>query len=90
MNLHANAALSLNARRRLVARVIDEGWSLTSAAAAAEVSDRTARKWGGPLARGWGGGPVGSVVSTAPSADSDTGGAGRRDRRATQRSDDRR
>jgi len=45
MNLHANAALSLNARRRLVARVVDEGWSLTSAAAAAEVSDRTARKW---------------------------------------------
>ena len=45
MNLHANAALSLNARRRLVARVVDEGWSLTSAARAAEVSDRTARKW---------------------------------------------
>jgi transposase InsO family protein len=45
MNLHANAALSLNARRRLVARVVDEGWSLTSAARAAEVSDHTARKW---------------------------------------------
>ena len=45
MNLHANAALSLNARRRLVARIVDEGWSLTSAARAAEVSDRTARKW---------------------------------------------
>jgi len=44
MKLHANAALSLNGRRRLVARV-DEGWSLTSAAAAAEVSVRTARKW---------------------------------------------
>jgi transposase-like protein len=46
MNLHANAALSLNGRRRLAVRVVvEEGWSLTEAAAAAEVSDRTARKW---------------------------------------------
>src|SRR3954469_19011239 len=45
MKLHANAALSLNQRRRLVARVVEEGWSLTQAAEAAEVSDRTAGKW---------------------------------------------
>jgi transposase InsO family protein/transposase len=45
MKLHGNAALSLNQRRRLVRRVLEEGWSLTSAAAAAEVSERTARKW---------------------------------------------
>src|SRR3954470_16401776 len=45
MKLHANAALSLNQRRRLVGRVVDEGWSLTKAAEAAEVSDRTAAKW---------------------------------------------
>ena len=45
MKLHGNAALSLNKRRRLVHRVIDEGWSLTKAAAAAEVSEPTARKW---------------------------------------------
>src|SRR3954449_13210663 len=45
MQLHANAALSLNQRRRLVARVVEEGWSLTKAAEAAEVSDRTAAKW---------------------------------------------
>jgi transposase InsO family protein len=45
MKLHANAALSLNQRRRMVARVIEQGWSLTEAAEAAEVSDRTAAKW---------------------------------------------
>jgi len=45
MKLHANAALSLNQRRRLVCRVVDEEWSLTKAAEAAEVSDRTAAKW---------------------------------------------
>jgi transposase InsO family protein len=45
MKLHANAALSLNRRRVLVGRVVDEQWTLTSAAAAAEVSVRCARKW---------------------------------------------
>jgi transposase len=45
MKLHANAALSLNQRRRLVGRVLEEGWSLAKAAEAAEVSDRTAAKW---------------------------------------------
>jgi transposase InsO family protein len=45
MKLHANAALSLNQRRRLARRVVDEGWSLAEAAEAAEVSERTARKW---------------------------------------------
>src|SRR3954469_14231956 len=45
MKLHANAALSLNQRRRLVGRVVEEGWSLTKAAEAAEVSDRTCSKW---------------------------------------------
>ncbi|HEX8743091.1 MAG TPA: leucine zipper domain-containing protein [Thermoleophilaceae bacterium] len=45
MDLHANAALSLNKRRLLVQRVVDERWTLTQAAAAAEVSVRCARKW---------------------------------------------
>jgi transposase InsO family protein len=45
MNLHANAALSLNRRRRLCERVVAEQWTLTKAAEAAEVSVRTARKW---------------------------------------------
>ena len=47
MKLHANAALSLNHRRRLVARVLEQGWSLRKAAEAAEVSERTAAKWVG-------------------------------------------
>ncbi len=45
MKLHANAALSLNQRRRLTRRIVEEGWSLAEAAEAAEVSERTARKW---------------------------------------------
>src|SRR3954471_9557956 len=45
MKLHANAALSLNGRRRLSERVIVEEWTVTKAAEAAEVSVRTARKW---------------------------------------------
>jgi transposase InsO family protein len=45
MRLHANAALSLNKRRVLVHRVVEEEWSLTKAALAAEVSEPTARKW---------------------------------------------
>jgi transposase InsO family protein len=45
MKLHGNAALTLKKRRLLCQRVIDETWSLTKAAAAAEVSERTAGKW---------------------------------------------
>ena len=45
MKLHANAALSLKQRERMVGRVIELGWSVSSAAAAAEVSDRTCSKW---------------------------------------------
>jgi transposase InsO family protein len=45
MKLHANAALSLNKRRQLATRIVEQDWSLTSAAAAAEVSERTASKW---------------------------------------------
>jgi transposase InsO family protein len=45
MELHANAALSLNKRRLLCRRVVGERWTLTQAAAAAEVSVRCARKW---------------------------------------------
>lgn len=45
MNLHANAALSLKGRRRLVAAVVEGDRSLAQAASAAGVSERTARKW---------------------------------------------
>ena len=47
MKLHANAALTLNKRRQLCGRVIEQGWSLGAAAAAAETSERTAGKWVG-------------------------------------------
>jgi transposase InsO family protein len=47
MKLHANAALSLNKRRQLARRVVEQRWTLTEAAAAAEVSVRCARKWVG-------------------------------------------
>ena len=45
MKLHANAALSLNQRRRLARRVNEEGWSAARVAGAQEVSQPTARKW---------------------------------------------
>jgi transposase InsO family protein len=45
MRLHANAALSLTQRRRMVLRVLEQGWSITAAAAAAETSPRTCGKW---------------------------------------------
>jgi transposase InsO family protein len=45
MKLHANAALSLTQRRRMVLRVIEQGWTIKQAAAAAETSARTCGKW---------------------------------------------
>jgi transposase InsO family protein len=45
MKMHANARLSLKGRELLVGRVQDAGWSLSAAAEAAGISDRTARKW---------------------------------------------
>ena len=45
MKLHANAALSWQGRRLLARRVVEQGWTLRAAAAAAGVSVRCARKW---------------------------------------------
>jgi transposase InsO family protein len=45
MKLHGNAKLSVKGRQLLVERIEQAGWSLTEAAEAAGVSDRTARKW---------------------------------------------
>jgi transposase InsO family protein len=47
MNLHANAALSLNKRRDLCRRVVEKGWTVRKAAEAGEVSVRCAGKWVG-------------------------------------------
>jgi transposase InsO family protein len=51
MNLHANAALSLNRRRQLCRRVVEEHWTVARAAAMSEVSERCARKWVGRYRR---------------------------------------
>ena len=65
MKLHANARLSRKGRELLVARVEDAGWSLSVAAEAAGISDRTARKW---IARHQAEGPDGLLDrSSAPS-----------------------
>jgi transposase InsO family protein len=45
MKLHRNAALSWCGRRQLVRRVVDDGWTVSAAAAAAGVSVRCAAKW---------------------------------------------
>ena len=45
MKIHANARTCPNSRRLLVRRIEEEGWSLTAAAEAAGVSERTAAKW---------------------------------------------
>jgi transposase InsO family protein len=45
MKLHANAALSLTQRRRMVRRVLEQGWSIKTAAAVAETSPQTCGKW---------------------------------------------
>ena len=45
MKLHRNARTCPKSRALIAARVIDQGWSLRSAAEAAGVSEPTARKW---------------------------------------------
>ena len=45
MKVHANAPLGPKGRRIMVLRVVEDGWSLTAAAAAAGVSERTCHKW---------------------------------------------
>jgi transposase InsO family protein len=66
MKLHANARLSVKGRELLVDRVLARGWSLRSAAAAAGISERTARKW---LARHRAEGSVGLLDrSSAPTS----------------------
>jgi transposase InsO family protein len=45
MKMHANARLSLKGRELLIDRVQRAGWSVSAAAEAAGISDRTARKW---------------------------------------------
>jgi transposase InsO family protein len=45
MKLHGNARTCPNSRRLLVARVIEQGWSVTAAAEATGVTERTVYRW---------------------------------------------
>jgi transposase InsO family protein/transposase len=45
MQLHANAALSLNGRRAMVGLVVDHGLSIAETAERFRVSEKTCRKW---------------------------------------------
>ncbi|HEY7548968.1 MAG TPA: IS481 family transposase [Hyphomicrobiaceae bacterium] len=45
MKVHANAPLGPKGRLTMVVRVVEQGWSVTQAAAAAGVSARTCSKW---------------------------------------------
>ena len=45
MKLHANAALTLRQRRRMVRLVVEDGWSIQAAAAEFNTSSRTCSKW---------------------------------------------
>ena len=58
MEVHANAPLSPIGRRRVVDRVLEQGWSVAAAAEAAGVTERTVYRW---LARWRASGPTGLV-----------------------------
>jgi transposase InsO family protein len=45
MKLHGNARTCPNSRRLLIERVIEEGWAVSAAAAAAGISERTVYRW---------------------------------------------
>jgi transposase InsO family protein len=45
MKIHANAALTLTQRRRMVRLVVDDGWSITDAANEHKTSWKTCSKW---------------------------------------------
>jgi transposase InsO family protein len=51
MKLHGNARTCPNSRRLLIERVVDEGWSVSAAAAAAGISERTVYRWLGRFRR---------------------------------------
>jgi transposase InsO family protein len=52
MKLHGNARTCPNSRRLLVERVVEQGWSVSAAAAAAGVSERTVYRWVGRWRQG--------------------------------------
>ncbi len=89
MKVHANAPLGPKGRETMVLRVVEQGWSLAEAAAAAGVSERTCSKW---VARYRAEGEAGLVDrSSAPQSvpHRTPRGARRGDRRAAAAADDR-
>jgi transposase InsO family protein len=56
MKLHGNARTCPNSRRLLVERVLEQGWSVTAAAEAAGVTERTVYRWLGRWRREGGAG----------------------------------
>jgi len=89
MKLHGNARLSVKGRELLIDRVEDAGWSLRSAAEAAGISDRTARKWLGRY-QAEGSDGDGSLLGAVARREPDRGPARRGDRRTATVADDRR
>lgn len=49
MKLHGNARTCLHSRLLIVERVVDKHWTVSAAADAAGVSERTAAKWLAPI-----------------------------------------
>src|SRR4051812_32321097 len=88
MKIHANAPLGPKGRERMVLRVIEQGWSLATAAEAAGVSDRTCSKWVARYRRQGLAGLRGSLLGTAHGPASHAGGARQRDRGAAAVADD--
>ena len=62
MKLHGNARTCPKSRKLLVERIVEEGWSLTAAAEAAGVSERTAAQVARALARRGRGRPARSLL----------------------------
>ena len=90
MVLHANAALSLKKRLLLCERVVEQEWTLTKAAEAAEVSVHTARKWVRRYRAEGEPGPGRSSLDADPAADANQRRSRAGDRRAAQAAHDRR
>jgi transposase len=89
MLLHGNAALSVKKRLVLCRRVVEQNWTLTRAAEAAEVSVRTARKWVRRYRVDGEAGLLDRPSTPAAAADAHRGGPGAGDRGAAAVADDR-
>jgi len=89
MEVHANAPLSPIGRRRVVDRVVVEGWSVAVAAEAAGVSERTVYRWLARFSMPWSAGSCRPAVGAWPDPAQDVGRAGVGDLRAAPASADR-